>query len=234
VSSERPIYFLHPRKTGGTSLNFAFYALSGRDPAWIHAAIRNAPDRALTIHGRTYVAGNPERLGQGDYFYGSSHQPLHMLSLKSNTFVFAAFRDPSDRVVSHYRMLMSYIQNGINKPFMKFERDWVGNSFDDFLDRLPHERLLNQLWMLTADFKVSSAMATLRALDHVLVLDRLPEGIGILGSRLGFKLPVRHDRPSSTPFVLSSTSQKRLTQLVEPEQHLLEEIRLHLKDFGYR
>jgi hypothetical protein len=157
-----------------------------------------------------------------------------MLSLPGETFIFAAFRDPIQRVVSHYRMLVQYIAAGIDKPFMALERDWVGDSFDDFLDRLQHERLLNQLWMLTPDFEVSSAMDTVRDLDHVLVLDRLPEGVAILGSRLGLELPVRHDRPSSVPFALSKSNQERLARLVQPEQHLLDQVRLHLKDLDYR
>jgi hypothetical protein len=228
-----PIYFLHPRKTGGTSLNFAFYALSGQNAAWLHQAIRDAPDRSLSVNGRIYVAGNPERLNKGDYFYGSSHQPLHQLSLAPETFVFATFRDPIDRVVSHYRMLVSYITHDVNKPFMAIERDWVGDSFDDFLDRLPLERLLNQLWMLTPDFNVASAMQTVRSLDHILVLERLAEGVKILGSRLKLPLRARHDRPSSLSFTPSPASLKRLTRLIEPEQELLDAIRMQLKDLGY-
>lgn len=229
-----PIYFLHPRKTGGTSLNFAFYALSGHDPAWLHQAIRDAPTRSLSINGRTYVAGHPERLSQGNYFYGSSHQPLHELSLPPDTFVFATFRDPVDRVVSHYRMLVSYVANDVKKPFMALEKDWLGDSFDDFLERLPRERLLNQLWMLTRDFDVAAAMQTVRSLDHVFVLERLEEGVEILRSRLRLPLAARHDRPSVLSLTPSRASLERLTKLVEPEQELLNAIRLQLKDFGYR
>ena len=96
------IYFVHIRKTGGTSFNHMFLSLSGEDSKSLYSQLCRTRENRILSNGLIYVGWNTRHINKGNYFYGFSHTPLHKLDLPNETFTVSCFRDPVRRVVSHY------------------------------------------------------------------------------------------------------------------------------------
>ena len=69
------VYHFHVRKTAGTSLNSAFWALGGFDLGAI------SDRQAVEGNGLRFVRGNRRLIEEGDYFFANSHLPAHELRL---------------------------------------------------------------------------------------------------------------------------------------------------------
>ena len=82
--------------------------------------------------GACYIGWNKPVINAGNWFYGFSHIPYHQLELPANTYRITVFRDPVERIISHYRMVKGFKEKGIAHPRMKVEGKWLGDSFDDF------------------------------------------------------------------------------------------------------
>jgi hypothetical protein len=98
---QQRIYHFHVRKTGGSSLDAAFYALGGLEGLSVHRAAGG-----VVGNGLKFVGSNKPIIEQGDYFYGTSHFPAWWLELPPETFTLTILRDPVSRVVSYYRYLL--------------------------------------------------------------------------------------------------------------------------------
>src|SRR5664280_1262648 len=143
------IYFHHVRKTAGTSIVHAFYSLSGSDPRSIEQSLRWF---AFTRRGGMgFVQNDAKLIRQGRYFFATSHLPNYIAHPPADgMFSFTALRDPVNRVVSLYRYLRSsHSDNGFVFGALDEERMWAKGSFGKFLDVLPRETLLNQLYMFS-------------------------------------------------------------------------------------
>ena len=141
------IYLFHIRKTGGTSLNQIFLGLGGEDGKDVYTKLAKTPNHRVKSDDQLFVGWNKKLIESGNYFYAFSHIPKHKLILPNNTFTITFLRDPVKRVISHYKMLYYYQVNSINHPCMKTEGAWLGECFQDFLERIPYEHLLNQLYI---------------------------------------------------------------------------------------
>jgi hypothetical protein len=97
------IHHFHVRKTAGTSLNRAFWALGGLADAVMQHP--NQAGRKLSGNGLTFVRDDARLIEEGDYFFASSHTPAYMLTLPERTFTVTILRDPAARVISYYRYL---------------------------------------------------------------------------------------------------------------------------------
>lgn len=95
------IYHFHVRKTGGSSVDAAFYALGGLEGLSVHRAAGG-----VVGNGLKFVGSSKPIIEQGDYFYGTSHFPAWWLDLPPETFTLTILRDPVSRVISYYRYLM--------------------------------------------------------------------------------------------------------------------------------
>jgi hypothetical protein len=99
------IYHYHVRKTAGTSLDSSFWGLGG---AVVEAASRREVTEAIEPNEphRRFVRHDPALIAQGDYFYASSHLPMHQVIVPPDTFTVTILRDPAARVISYYRYLL--------------------------------------------------------------------------------------------------------------------------------
>ena len=100
------IYHYHIRKTGGTSINKMFHSLSGESPDVVYAQLASTNPRQIRVNKFVFAGWQKNLLEMGDYHYGFSHIPFSQLTLPERTFTFSCFRDPTSRVLSHYRMLL--------------------------------------------------------------------------------------------------------------------------------
>jgi hypothetical protein len=221
----RRIYQLHIRKTGGTSLNHMFLKLADADADGLYSQLANTPGNRVCRNGLIYVGWNARLIDQGYYFYGFSHRPLHELRLPPDTFTVSCFWDPVERVVSHFNMLTHYRDSRIDHPCMAVEGKWLGNSFDEFLDRIPKTHLLNQLYMFSAVLDVDEATANVRGLSHYFFTDDFFEGVQQLNAKTGLHLAPTHVRKRAVSSQISDTSLRRLKEMLADEYRLLAYIR---------
>jgi len=225
LNGYKRIYFVHIRKTGGTSLNHMFLSLSGEDPGSLYAQLAKAPGYRICANGLIYVGWNVRHINRGNYFYGFSHTPLHKLDLPKATFTVSCFRDPVERVISHFNMLMYFRANNIDHPCMEIEGKWLGEGFDNFLDRIPREHLLNQLYMFSSSFDINEAARKAQELSHYFFIDTLDKGIYQLNQKVGLRLEPIHIRKSRYHAPISEGNLSRLRNMLDDEYRFLDRIR---------
>jgi hypothetical protein len=219
------IYLVHIRKTGGTSLNHSFLMLAGEDTASLYKRLGQEPDHRLLSNGKVYVGWNVPYINRGNYFYAFSHVPLHALNLPEQTFTVTCFRDPVRRVLSHYNMLMEYQLNKVAHPCMPIEGKWLGNSFDDFLGRIPREHLCNQLYMFSARYDIGEALDRVKGLSHVFFAEDFGHGVEALNKKTGLALEVIHTRKTSYKADISQRGLDDLREMLREEYEFLRYVR---------
>jgi hypothetical protein len=162
------IYHYHIRKTAGSSLNTAFKnAFNDPSAGMADEEVHFARNWGV-VGGKVYINHNEYLLERGDFFYGDGHGAFHELAIPANTFKITILRDPAARVLSYYRMLMHWKHNDIKHPARKKEEAYVGNSFREFLERVPRQHLMCQLYMFSKTFNVSEAAKNIGTLDFVM------------------------------------------------------------------
>lgn len=220
------IYLVHIRKTAGTSLNHMFFALSGDEtPAFYQRLAAGAAYRPLIRDRKIYVGWNTNLIKEGRFFYGFSHTPLHELELPPRTFTYTCFRDPVERVVSHYRMLMDFQSNNVPHPCMSVEGGWLGKTFSDFLKRIPREHLMNQLYMFSKNCEIDEAVDRAGSLSHYMFTDDFDAGVERLNKMTGIALKPIHIRKSRFRTSLSPNDIDHLREELSDEYTFLKRVR---------
>jgi len=227
VGGYRRIYLFHVRKTGGTSLNHMFLAQGGEPADPVYA--RLARQGRILSGGKVFVGWDKKLIEQGYYYYAFSHLPIHQLSLPDRTFTMTCLRDPAKRVISHYRMLKEYAEKNIAHPCMATEGRWLGDSFRTFIDNMPEEHLLNQLYMFSESFDVGVAVANIQSCSCYFFTENFALGIKELSRSLGMELQPIHTRKSTYPTEISEDDMKYLTQKLEPEYELIRLLKESMK-----
>src|SRR4051794_8460283 len=95
------VYHFHVRKSAGTSLNAAFWALGGVDAD----VLTRSRAKRVEGNGHVFVRGDSALIEGGEYLYGSSHTPAYLLDLPAETYTITILRDPVARFLSYYRYL---------------------------------------------------------------------------------------------------------------------------------
>lgn len=218
------IYFHHIRKTAGTSLVFAFFGLSGLDP---HKIERRLFWCAFTRAGGVrLVEGNPTLIHEGRYLFATSHFPGYVAQPPTEgTFQFTVLRDPVKRVVSLYRYLRSAeSDNGFVFKAPDEERKWASGTFHQFLDRLPREDLLRQLYMFSPVGDVSETVDELGKLQLVMRTDAIADGVDALTEQTGLRLSVGHQRSTVVSEELTESELDHARVVLESEYEMLEQL----------
>ena len=219
------VYLVHIRKTGGTSLNNMFLSLSGEDSNSLYSQLGSTPVHRLVSNGLIYVGWDVKLINKGNYFYAFSHTPLHQLTLPERTFTVSCFRDPVKRIISHYNMLVDFRENKLDHPCMATEGKWLGKGFDDFLQRIPKEHLLNQLYMFSSDYNVNEAVSNVQQLSHYFFSDTFDSGINDLNRKTGLNLESIHIRKTNYQAQISENTLTKLKEMLNEEYRFLNIIR---------
>ncbi len=188
------IYCYHVRKTAGTSLHLSFLALGGEPPLAVYRRMTESRLHRTVSGTYGFVSYDRSLLEEGAYFYGRSHRPAEQLSLPPRTFTVTVLRDPLPRVHSYFDYLVSGDEPGIPGPVRSGERRLASGGFDDFLERVPAERLLAQLRMFSPGFDVAEAFDRISECSCVLVTESFAPGVALLGKRLQLPLEVHRAR----------------------------------------
>jgi len=198
LSGYKRVYLIHIKKTGGTSLNHMFLSLGGQLEI-MYDDIVNSLGHRIIRDNKIFVGWNKYLIEKGAYYYAFSHTPFHQLRLPPSTYTITCFRNPVKRIISHYNMLTNYRDNNIPHPCMRIEGNWLGGSVLDFVERMPKEHLLNQLYMFSNNFDVEEAVRTVRenVCCHFFTED-FDSGVKSINTSLGIELIPIHMRKSSS------------------------------------
>jgi hypothetical protein len=227
----RRIYHYHVRKTAGSSLNSAFWGLVGLDFRRLEAHKRVRRD------GLDFVRHHYSLIQRGAFFYASSHAAAHVLRPPPETFTVTVLRDPVSRLVSHYRNLLwvrddprgRYEERHFIEYLERKEFMWLGNSFGEFLERIPREHALRQLYMFSADYDIQEATEQILACSAVCFTETFNQDVDALSRTLQLPLHVVHERRSVVEASPSPTELARARELLEPEYELLADVRRGLR-----
>lgn len=227
IGGFRRIYHIHIRKTGGTSLNNMFLDLAKKSSLDqnLYKELIESPEHRILRDGKVYVGWNTRLINQGSYFYAFSHLPLHTLSLPPKTCTITVLRDPVRRVLSHYKMLVEYRDNTVDHPAMKVEGAWLGESFDDFLVRIPSQDLLRQLYMFSPSLDVEDAYHQITSCSHFMFTEDFEEGVRALNSKLGLNLVPIHIRRTKSSGTVSDGQLTRLREALDAEYQLIDRLK---------
>ena len=202
----RRILFFHSRKTGGTSLNHMFTSYFS-DADYIANNFNNYSKRYRVIRkGFIVQASNISLLEQGNYHYGCTHIPSWKIKEPNNTFTISIFRDPIRRIISHYNDIKGKVERGEKHSCLQEESKFLGSSFTEFVDNLPPEKLLSQLYNFSNDFDIDEAVKKIKALNLTLTLENISNGVQRINNRLGIDLKLVKKNKSKS-FNMPSTDE---------------------------
>lgn len=225
------IYHYHIRKTAGTSLNSAFWGLAGLD-------LEKMGKKTLTVKDNyVFLRGWPEEIQKGNYFFANSHIPAHQLSLPPETFTITVLRKPVSRVVSYYRYLL-WAQNSPtaeaedphwNNVF-KEGTQFLGESFDNFLDRVPPQKLMPQLYCFSKEFCINEAVDHALSCSAILFTEDFSDGILKLGQTLNLPLREKKERSFSKAinFQMDDLNRDRLLEMLQDELTFISQVQTEL------
>lgn len=234
ATGRKRVYHFHVRKTAGTSLNSAFWALGGLD-------LRAMADRqAAEGNGLRFVRGNLQLIEEGDYFFANSHRPAHELRLPPDTYTITILRDPAARVISYYRYLLWARNNRKAREAEPFIDDVVAESsfldrrlslrrreasFRDFLDRVPPERLLTQLQMFSERLDPSEAAEAALACSATCFTETYGEDLRRVAAELQLDLREKRERSFGEKVEPSDDERALLRERLAPEYAMIERVR---------
>ena len=136
------------------------------------------------------------------------------------------FRDPIERIVSHYNYIIGKIERGENEDWLVKERPLLGNSFTQFIDNLPPEKLLNQLYNFSENYNLIEAVDRIKSLNLILTLENLSEGILDINNMLGLNLRIMKKNMSESFYRASSKEIRYLKDKVEKEIDLFNRLNI--------
>lgn len=222
----KPIYHIHIRKAAGTTINFAFLSnANNTDTNALYKRLSDKPNHRVIADGKVFVGWNLALIYGGNYSYAFSHTPLHQLRFRKEMFLFTCLRDPAKRVISHYNMLKYYQKNNIRHSCMKIEGKWPGRSFDHFLDNIPKENLLNQLYMFSKEFDIDEAVDNILNLDLVMFTEELERGLQKLEMLTGWSLPTSRKKNYGHKEDITGEQISRLREMLEYEYRILSKLK---------
>ena len=224
-SEYQRVHHYHIRKTAGTSLNAAFWALGGLTLKSIGQANR------FEGNGLVFVRHDPALIQRGDYLFSNSHLPAYSLTLPERTFTVTIFRDPVQRIVSHYRYLCwAKLQERdcSEEPaidFLRGEIKWLGSSFKDFLKRIPRPHLYRQLYMFSSSYHVDEAVERVSRCSAVCFTETYGTDLKRIASMLGLPLEEKNERRFGDELDIPPDDLNRARDILEPEYVLLERVK---------
>lgn len=214
------VYHFHIRKSAGTSVNAAFWALGG-------LSLKKLKREPLAIgNNLIFVRNSKDLIEAGNFHYANSHLPFWTLDIPKDTFTFCIFRDPYERLISLFRYL-KWVEEMPDEaiktdPYflsLKIESQHVRNGFSDYIDNLSKKHLMNQLYMFSRDCDVQTAVRNVEKLSAVFFQHNFNNSIHDLSQTLNLDLSIKRERGNSrkVPINISEAEKEKAMQYLQPE-----------------
>lgn len=187
------VYHYHIMKTGGTSINSAFFSLSEENSEVIDRHIIYHPEHYFRAPNQVFSRGN-WLIESGLFTYGFSHIPKWNIEVPEDAFTFTCLRDPLKRLISRYHHLQSMYQSPYKQ---RFEQDqgalvnWLQADFATFVERVSEKEKHEMLYMFSQNLDPYEAFEQLKTLDYFFFLEEIGEGIKQLGTKLNLPLTLK-------------------------------------------
>ena len=110
---------------------------------------------------------------------------------------------------------------------MKVEGPWLGNGFSDFVENIPNEHLLNQLYMFSASFDKQEAFDRSVSIERYFFTDDFNEGVSLINQDLRLSLEPIHMRKTNLKQSLSGSAIRVLRDRLSAEYEFLDMLRKH-------
>ena len=116
-----------------------------------------------------------------------------MCNFNDYDYAFTAIREPTERLLSHCRML---IQNKLSGRSLPPHRDailgpddafWLGDNFEDFLVNLPKKWKLHQLYFYSKTGNVEEAFDNIIKNTQIVLSEQREEGLSRLAIKVGYE-----------------------------------------------
>lgn len=220
------IYLHHIRRTGGRSLIHAVLGNFG-DPVELYGECAIGP---VVVRGGRPIYGWEAR-PPTNTFFAWSHAPAYLCdTLGPSDFTITIVRDPIERVLSHYRLLKYAIMLGADWGIPPGERHWAERDVELFLDRIPRDHLLRQIYMFSPSYNVGEARDQILGLSFWFNLRIFRASLVPLGNRLGLDLKFYHIEEGKgltrgqVESQLAGSTWLRLQEMLVPEYELMDEL----------
>ena len=232
--NHKRVYHYHVRKTAGTSLNSAFWALGGLDLQAMSGR------QAVEGNGLRFVRGEPGLIAEGDYFFANSHQPAYRLRLPPATYTITILRDPAARVISYYRYLLWARSDASAREAEPFIDDVIAESafldrrlslrrrestFRDFLARVPAFHLSAQLHMFSERLDPSEAAENALACSATCFTETYAADLKRVAAELRLDLRETRERSFGETVVLADDERELLRERLAPEYAMIDRVR---------
>jgi len=223
------IYHFHIRKCGGTSFNTAFSKFPNGNNKNYQIVASQHENKAI-FNNLPIVGWNLRHLKRGDFWYGFSHIEFErVFPLKKNTFTFSFLRDPIERLLSHYNMIKDWEINESPHPAFEIEGKWLGDSFSEFLEKIPKQHVQNQLFMFSNSFDIDTALKNLKKIDFVGVVGRDEEKLSnYFREYFDINLDYFHTRKSKYNYKVDEREMTLLKNKLEDEILFFEKAKLQI------
>ena len=205
-----------------------FLALGGERGEEVYTRLLESRNHIQISGPRVYVGWDKYLIEKGVYFFAFSHLPAHRLRLPTQTFTVTCLRDPVQRILSHYRMLLEYKLNKVPHPCMKVEGKWLGDGIDAFIRNVPDEHLLNQVFMFSKSIDPVEALDRIMSCDHVIFTEDFANGVEKLGDKLHLGLKPIHTRKTDITVDIKEHHLDALQERLKPEVDMYNTLRKNL------
>jgi len=236
-NSYKRIYHSHIKKCAGTSLNKLIIGIQcGQDPVLRDRCYEAVCGNDMIQIGEwNFTSHRPFQIATQKYNYAFSHYPYWELrdnfriSFKE-TFVFTTFRDPVERIISHYKMIKERKENNSTHVGMKIEGKWLGekNTLMEFVENLPKEELFAQLYCYSKNYNIDEALKNIKEINFTTRVETLTSGgydeLKRVMPVLNF--PNEHLRKGKE-YNIDPKDVEYIKEIVQKEYDLLDQIKYH-------
>jgi hypothetical protein len=236
-NSYRRIYHSHIKKCAGTSLNKLIIGMQcEQDPILRDRCYEGVCGNDMVQIGDwVFTSHRPYQMATQKYTYAFSHYPYWELRDDfrisfDETFVFTTFRDPVERVISHYKMVKQRKENDSKHASMKVEGKWLGDndSLMEFVHNLPKKDLMAQIYCYSRNYNIDEALENIKEVNFTVRVEDLTSGGYDELKRVmpALKFPNQHLRKSKE-YKFDQKDVEYIKEMLQVEYDLLDQIKYH-------
>lgn len=222
-------YLYHTEKSGGRSIIHSFLH-SVMDEGLVFDDKENLSDLYRELCGKRRDFGNKYfHAWQGvikkckhNSLFGFSHLPYNEVVTPKGTFKIAIIREPLERLLSHYRMLVRFGKENKGYETKSDTPAYIKNGFNSFIEVFPERFMQHQLWFWSNTFNIKEAISNIKKCNVIISTERMSEGIDKINKISGLELKCFHAGVGNKEPILTDKQTGILKQRLSKEYQFYE------------